>query len=82
MEASSFGLVGAADCGTPQPFIKDRGIRDKPRLFPWQTPLAGYRLVILALGATGFLSFGLWAHHMFATGILRLSLGFFSPRQI
>jgi cytochrome c oxidase subunit I+III len=31
-----------------------------------QTPLVGYRLVVLALIATGFLSFGLWVHHMFA----------------
>jgi cytochrome c oxidase subunit I+III len=43
-----------------------------------QTPLAGYRLIVLALVATGFLSFGLWVHHMFATGIPQLSLGFFS----
>ncbi|HZM32987.1 MAG TPA: cytochrome c oxidase subunit I [Burkholderiales bacterium] len=42
-----------------------------------QTPLAGYRLVVLALIATGFLSFGLWVHHMFATGIPALSLSFF-----
>jgi cytochrome c oxidase subunit I+III len=42
-----------------------------------QAPLAGYRLVILALVATGFLSFGLWVHHMFATGIPALSLSFF-----
>ena len=42
-----------------------------------QTPLAGYRLVVLALIATGFLSFGLWVHHMFATGIPQLSLSFF-----
>ena len=42
-----------------------------------QTPLVGYRLVVLALLATGFLSFGLWVHHMFATGIPDVSLGFF-----
>jgi cytochrome c oxidase subunit I+III len=42
-----------------------------------QAPLAGYRLVILALLAIAFLSFGLWVHHMFATGIPRLSLSFF-----
>ena len=34
-----------------------------------RTPLVGYRLVVLALIGTGFLSFGLWVHHMFATGI-------------
>jgi cytochrome c oxidase subunit I+III len=42
-----------------------------------QTPLAGQRYVILALISIGFLSFGLWVHHMFATGIPRLSLSFF-----
>ena len=41
------------------------------------TPLVAYRLVVVALVATGFLSFGLWVHHMFATGIPQLSLSFF-----
>jgi cytochrome c oxidase subunit I+III len=43
-----------------------------------QTPLVGYRLVVLALIATGFLSFGLWVHHMYATGLPKMSLSFFS----
>jgi cytochrome c oxidase subunit I+III len=47
-----------------------------------QTPLAGYRLIVLALVATGFLSFGLWVHHMFATGIPQLSLSFFSAASM
>jgi cytochrome c oxidase subunit I+III len=47
-----------------------------------RTPLAGYRLVVLAIVATGFLSFGLWVHHMFATGIPRLSLSFFSAASM
>jgi cytochrome c oxidase subunit I+III len=47
-----------------------------------QTPLAGYRLVVLALVATGFLSFGLWVHHMFTTGIPQLSLSFFSAASM
>jgi cytochrome c oxidase subunit I+III len=47
-----------------------------------QTPLAGYRLVILALVAVGFLSFGLWVHHMFTTGIPRLSLSFFQAASM
>jgi cytochrome c oxidase subunit I+III len=47
-----------------------------------QTPLAGHRLVILALLAIGFLSFGLWVHHMFATGIPRLSLSFFQAASM
>jgi cytochrome c oxidase subunit I+III len=43
-----------------------------------QTPIVGYRLIVLALIATGFLSFGLWVHHMFATGLPKMSLSFFS----
>jgi cytochrome c oxidase subunit I+III len=43
-----------------------------------QRPLLGYRLVVVALIAMGFLSFGLWVHHMFTVGIPHLALGFFS----
>ncbi len=45
-------------------------------------PLVGYRLVVIALAGTGFLSFGLWVHHMFATGIPQLSVGFFSAASM
>ena len=41
-------------------------------------PLAGYRAVVVAVIATGFLSFGLWVHHMYTVGIPHLALGFFS----
>jgi cytochrome c oxidase subunit I+III len=47
-----------------------------------QRPLVGYRLVVLALVGTGFLSFGLWVHHMFTTGIPQLSLSFFSAASM
>src|SRR3546814_11010224 len=40
--------------------------------------LVGYRLVVAALVATGFISFGLWVHHMFTTGLPPISTGFFS----
>jgi cytochrome c oxidase subunit I+III len=40
--------------------------------------LLGYDLVAMALVGTGFLSFGLWVHHMYTTGIPQLSLSFFS----
>ena len=40
--------------------------------------LIGYPLIVLAAVGTGFLSFGLWVHHMFATGLPNISLGFFS----
>ena len=39
-------------------------------------PLFGYHFMILATVAIGALSFGVWAHHMFATGVV--SLPFFS----
>ncbi|WP_420473739.1 cbb3-type cytochrome c oxidase subunit I [Noviherbaspirillum sp. ST9] len=47
-----------------------------------RTPLVGHRLVVLALIGTGFLSFGLWVHHMFATGIPQLSLSFFTAASM
>ncbi|MFC7517580.1 cbb3-type cytochrome c oxidase subunit I [Herbaspirillum sp. GCM10030257] len=47
-----------------------------------QKPLVGHHLIVLALIATGFLSFGLWVHHMFATGIPQLSLSFFSAASM
>ncbi len=43
-----------------------------------RTPIVGYAWVVLAAIGTGFLSFGLWVHHMFTTGLPGISLGFFS----
>jgi cytochrome c oxidase subunit I+III len=43
-----------------------------------QRSLLGYSWIVLAAVGTGFLSFGLWAHHMFTTGLPGISLGFFS----
>ena len=47
-----------------------------------QTPLVGYRLVVLALVATGFISFGVWAHHMFTVGMPTVSTGLFSAASM
>ncbi|KHL26261.1 cytochrome B561 [Croceibacterium mercuriale] len=47
-----------------------------------QTPLVGYRLNVLAIVATAFISFGVWAHHMFATGMPRVSTGYFSAASM
>lgn len=44
--------------------------------------LVGYRLIVVALIAVGFFSFGLWVHHMFVTGIPARSLGFFSAASM
>ncbi|MDQ2081120.1 cytochrome c oxidase subunit I [Xanthobacteraceae bacterium Astr-EGSB] len=46
------------------------------------SPLVAHRLVVLALIATGFISFGVWVHHMFTTGIPQLSLSFFSAASM
>ncbi|HEX6930291.1 MAG TPA: cytochrome c oxidase subunit I [Gammaproteobacteria bacterium] len=43
-----------------------------------QRPVVGYGWVVLAAIGTGFISFGLWVHHMFTTGLPNISLGFFS----
>jgi cytochrome c oxidase subunit I+III len=41
-------------------------------------PIVGYSWVVLAAVGTGFVSFGLWVHHMFTTGLPGISLGLFS----
>ncbi|GAB2625682.1 cytochrome c oxidase subunit I [Novilysobacter erysipheiresistens] len=41
-------------------------------------PVVGYSWIVLAAVGTGFLSFGLWVHHMFTTGLPNISLAFFS----
>ncbi len=43
-----------------------------------RVPLVGYAWVVLAALAVGFLSFGLWVHHMFTTGLPLLSMSFFA----
>ncbi|MDS9468890.1 cytochrome c oxidase subunit I [Paracoccus sp. MBLB3053] len=43
-----------------------------------RVPITGYSWIVLSAVGTGFLSFGLWVHHMFTTGLPALSLGFFS----
>ncbi len=45
-------------------------------------PLVGYSVVALATVATMVLGFGVWVHHMFATGLPGVSLGFFSAASI
>ena len=43
-----------------------------------QRPLVGYRAVVASIIVMAFLSFGIWVHHMFTTGIPHLALAFFS----
>jgi cytochrome c oxidase subunit I+III len=41
-------------------------------------PIVGYTWVVLAAVGTGFLSFGLWVHHMFTIGLPAISIGLFA----
>jgi cytochrome c oxidase subunit I+III len=41
-------------------------------------PIVGYTWVVLAAIGTGFISFGLWVHHMFTTGLPGVTLALFS----
>ncbi|MGP9800759.1 cytochrome c oxidase subunit I [Rheinheimera sp. NSM] len=41
-------------------------------------PIVGYRWVVISIILTGFISFGLWVHHMFTVGIPQLAQAFFS----
>jgi cytochrome c oxidase subunit I+III len=45
-------------------------------------PIFGYSAMVLALIATGFLSFGLWVHHMFATNLPELGKSFFTAASM
>jgi cytochrome c oxidase subunit I+III len=45
-------------------------------------PVFGYSAMVLSLIATAFLGFGLWVHHMFATGLPALGESFFSAASM
>jgi cytochrome c oxidase subunit I+III len=44
--------------------------------------LAGYPFLAVAIVATGFISFGLWVHHMFTVGLPQLALAFFAAASM
>jgi cytochrome c oxidase subunit 1 len=45
-------------------------------------PVFGYVAMVLSLIATGFIAFGLWVHHMFATPIPQLGESFFTAASM
>ena len=47
-----------------------------------QRPVFGYLPLVMALIATGILSFGLWVHHMFVVGLPRLGESFFTASSM
>jgi cytochrome c oxidase subunit 1 len=42
----------------------------------------GYPIVVLSLAGTGILAFGLWVHHMFATGLPRVGYSFYTAASM
>jgi cytochrome c oxidase subunit 1 len=42
----------------------------------------GYPAIVLSLLSTGFLAFGLWVHHMFATGLPRMGDSFYTAASM
>ena len=45
-------------------------------------PIFGYPVMVLSLFITGFVSFGLWVHHMFATPVPLLGRTFFTAASV
>jgi cytochrome c oxidase subunit I+III len=45
-------------------------------------PAFGYLALVMSLVVTAFLAFGLWVHHMFATGLPPLGMSFFTAASI
>jgi len=45
-------------------------------------PVVGYVLIAMAILVTGFVSFGLWVHHMFAAGLPTVSMTFFAAASL
>ena len=41
-------------------------------------PLIGYTVVALAMVTIAIIAFGVWVHHMFATGLPQLGMSFFA----
>lgn len=44
--------------------------------------LAAYSLVVMAIMLTGFVSFGLWMHHMYVTGLPEIGMSFFAAASL
>jgi cytochrome c oxidase subunit 1 len=45
-------------------------------------PVFAHAVVVLALISTGILAFGLWVHHMFATGLPRVGYSFYTAASM
>ena len=48
----------------------------------WRRHIFGYMPIVVSVVATGFIGFGVWVHHMFATGLPQLSESFFTAASL
>jgi cytochrome c oxidase subunit I+III len=63
-------------------FIPALGIVSTIIVSSLRRPLFAYMPMVLSLVATGFLGFGLWVHHMFATGLPQIGQSFFTAASM
>src|SRR5690606_4681995 len=63
-------------------FVPALGIVSSILVVATRRPIFGYTAIAVSLVATGFISFGLWVHHMFATGLPQIGLGLFTAASI
>jgi len=76
----AFGVLLVVGLFRRRPAAEQESGRQAPNRFGrW---MVGYTWVVGALVAIGFLSFGLWAHHMFAVGLPALVLSFFAAASM
>ena len=47
-----------------------------------RTQVVGYRAMVLSMSTTAFIGFGVWVHHMFATGLPQLGQSFFTASSL
>jgi heme/copper-type cytochrome/quinol oxidase subunit 1 len=47
-----------------------------------RTQLLGYTAIVLSMTTTAFIGFGVWVHHMFATGLPQLGESFFTAASL
>jgi cytochrome c oxidase subunit I len=47
-----------------------------------RTRIIGYPVMVITLVTTGFIAFGVWVHHMFATGLPQLGQSFFTAASM
>ncbi|MDB4942064.1 MAG: cytochrome c oxidase, subunit, partial [Labilithrix sp.] len=59
-------------------FLPGVGMVSESVVLAARRPMFGYTAVVLANVATAILGFGLWVHHMFATGLPQLGASFFT----